>query len=367
LNTEALDPADATAARHAPVLERALQAFIRTTGIKAECEATDTPINNRSVDAIVRFGGDEGHTARFLAEVKRVDRLGALGAVQNQFAQDAMPYPVMLVAPYVTATTADECRRIKLPFIDTAGNAFIQAPGVFVFVRGQPKPKEEPGLLQGKATTATALRVTFVLLCDERLFNAPYRQIAKAANVALGTIGWTFFDLDERGFTTGGKLKENRRVLLGRRKLIDEWVTNYPIKLRPKLNVQRFAAEEKTWWKTVEITNYDALWGGEIAADRYTNDLRPATVTIYMSPERRRENLGRLIAGNRLRPDPAGEIEVLDRFWDFAPGNDLEKVTPGVVPLLLVYADLLGTNDPRNLEVARKLYGPWLLHGAAAP
>ena len=362
MNTEELDPADATAARHAPVLERALQAFIRTTGIKAECEAADTLIKNRRVDAIVRFGDGADDTARFIAEVKRVDRLGALGAVQNHFAQGEMPYPVMLVAPYVTATTADECRRIKLPFIDTAGNAFIQAPRMFVFVKGQTKPKEEPGLLQGKATTATALRVTFVLLCDERLFNAPYRQIAKAANVALGTIGWTFFDLDERGFTTGGKIKKNRRVLLERRKLIDEWVTNFPIKLRPKLNVQRFTARDKTWWQNVNITKYDAQWGGEIAADRYIHDLRPATATVYMDPGARTKNLGRLIADKHLRPETYGEIEVLDRFWDIDAEAEAVWGTTGAAPPLLVYADLLATNDPRNVAVGKQLYGKWLRH-----
>jgi hypothetical protein len=343
----------------AQVLERALRAFQQETGIRTKCERLDLLVDERRVDAIVRIG-----EARFAAEIKRIDRFGALGAIRNAYAHEALPHPLLLVAPYITPKAAEHCRNIGLPFIDTAGNAFIQVPGVFVYIKGQPKP-EEPALIHGKATTATALRVIFALLCKEELLNAPYRQIANAANVALGTIGVTFLDLDARGFTTGGKMKANRRVLLERKKLIDEWATNYPIRLRPKLAIQRFAAADKHWWKDVDITAYGALWGGEIAADRYTNDLRPATVTIYVAPAARTKNLARLIAERRLRPDPNGETEVLERFWDFDTPAGENQVLPDVVPPLLVYADLVATFDPRNTKVAQDLYARWIVRDHA--
>jgi len=75
--------------------------------------------------------------------------------------------------------------------------------------------------------------------------------------------------LDARGFTPGGKQKPNRRVLLERKKLIDEWATNYPLRLRPKLDIQRFTAGDKNWWKDVDITKYDALWGGDSCRSLY--------------------------------------------------------------------------------------------------
>ena len=335
--------------KEAQLLEKALRAFQRETGIRTKCERLDLIVDERRVDAIVRIGD-----ARFAAEIKRIDRFGALGAVKNAYAHKALPHPLLLVAPYITPKAAEHCRNIELPFIDAAGNAFIHVPGVFVYIKGQPKP-EEPALVHGKATTATALRVIFALLCKEELLNAPYRQIATAGNVALGTVALTLFDLDARGFTTGGKQRANRRVLLERKRLIDEWATNYPIRLRPKLAIQRFTAADKNWWKDVDITAYGALWGGEIAADRYTNDLRPATVTVYMTPAERTKNLGRLIKEKRLRPDPRGEIEILDRFWNFETHNEQDRL-PGAVPPLLAYADLAATFDPRNTQIAQDLY-----------
>jgi hypothetical protein len=202
-----------------------------------------------------------------------------------------------------------------------------------------------------KGGTPTALKAVFALLCRPDLINAPYRDIKQAAGIALGAVGWVFFDLNARGYTTGGKGKGDRRIL-ERQRLIDEWVTNYPIKLRPKLNPKRFHAPDPAWWHPVDITQYNAQWGGEVAADKLTGHLKPNTVTIYMRPENARQNLTKLVVDHKLRADPKGEIEVLETFWDFPPTDN----RPDVVPPLLVYADLLATMDPRNHETARIIH-----------
>jgi len=54
---------------------------------------------------------------------------------------------------------------------------------------------------------------------------------------------------------------------------------------------------------------------------------------------------------HRLRADPDGEVEILDTFWNFPA----ETRQPDIVPPLLVYADLLATLDPRNLEIAKRI------------
>jgi hypothetical protein len=184
-------------------------------------------------------------------------------------------------------------------------------------------------------------------LCRPELLNAPYRTIADAAGVALGTVGWVLLDLQARGHLLAGKANGARQLLEPRR-LVDEWVTNYPIKLRPKLNARRFRAPDPNWWKTAALPT-GAYWGGEPAADRLTGNLKPGTVTVYLAPERARANLDALVAAHRLRADPGGEIEVLDAFWHFyaAPAD------PALAPPLLVYADLVATMDARALETAR--------------
>jgi hypothetical protein len=187
------------------------------------------------------------------------------------------------------------------------------------------------------------------LLCRPELLNAPYREIVAAAGVALGTVAWAFFDLQGRNYVIGGKQTRNRRLLEPGR-LIDEWVTTYPIKLRPKLNRQRFRAPDPNWWQKARLPN-GALWGGEVAANRLTGNLKPATCTIYIDPVTRREGVAKLVGEHRLRADPEGEVEILDTFWNFPA----EPEQPELVPPLLVYADLVTTLDPRNLEIAKRI------------
>jgi hypothetical protein len=68
-----------------------------------------------------------------------------------------------------------------------------------------------------------------------------------------------------------------------------------------------------------------------------------------------------LVKRHRLRPDPEGPIQILEKFWQFAPVTTSET-PPGVAPPLLVYADLLASRDPRNAEVAQMIKEKYLDH-----
>lgn len=341
------------------ILLRALEALHKTTGIIGNVvEKQVITAQGFRPDARLEIVAN-GQRYPYIAEIKRVDRFATLMDVKHQCEVHANGEQFILVAPRITPETAEKCREIDLQFIDTTGNAYLHGAGLYVLVKGQrPTEGEEFQLTdqEGKrAGTATHLRVIFGLLCKPELLNAPYRDIVQAAGVALGTIGWVFFDLNARGFVTGGKGKGDR-VLLERQKLVREWVTNYPIKLRPKLNPKRFRAPKADWWKDVDIVEYGAQWGGEIAAAELTGYLRPHTLTIYLHKKQGQRNLTKLVAKHRLRPDAQGDIEILDAFWNFED----EKPIPKTVPPLLVYADLLATLDPRNLEAAKLINDQYL-------
>lgn len=345
--------------REQNILDRALQALERTVGIHGqviERELRDE--QGRQGDAMVVIEAN-GQRYPYVAEIKRVDRFAILKDVRNQHAHDGQAHQPLLVAPRITTETAEKCRELDLQFIDAAGNAYLRGPGLYVLVKGQRAVEGEDLLLIGqegkRAGTATHLRVIFALLCKPELLNAPYRDIVQVAGVALGTIGCVFNDLTDRGITTGGKRKGGR-VMLERKKLIDEWTTTYPITLRPKLNPRRFKAPKPGWWKALDTTRYGAQWGAEVAAEKLTGYLRPNTVTIYLHKEDGLRNLTRLVAENRLRPDAEGDIEILDAFWNF----DDEPPMTQTVPPLLAYADLIATLDPRNLEAAKLIYDQYL-------
>ena len=129
---------------------------------------------------------------------------------------------------------------------------------------------------------------------------------------------------------------------------MERWLTAYPEQLRHKQVIGRYriAGNDKPM-VDIDIQAGEHYWGGEIAAARMTGYLKPQTATIYVTGDP-----GKLILKNRMQKDPHGNIEILETFWDhqrFNPNDDM-------VPPLLVYADLLATGDPRNLETAKIIY-----------
>jgi hypothetical protein len=269
--------------------------------------------------------------------------------------------PILLVTPHLTSALAQACVRLDLQFIDMAGNLHLRAPGQYVLVVGW-GPNEQIRRLRrsgGQAVTSasvSALRMIFGLLCEPDLVNRPYREIAAAAGIALGTVGPVLDDLRERRLLTGKEGRHGRR-LLDPDALRDEWLTNYPIRLRPKLKIQRFSAPDPSWWESAEIPVGEGWWGGEVAVWKTSRQLRPSTQTLYVAPAARPDLIFDLVKRHRLRADESGPLEILDTFWDF--GEKTAHTTH--VPPLLIYADLIRTREPRNLEAAALIREQWSL------
>jgi len=321
------------------ILDAAGQALKRTTGLDADIHPA--PVGqDRAADAILELATNQ-RRHRFRVEIKAVDRFETPALIKAQ--GQAHREPPLLVAPYITREVAERCRQLHLPFIDTAGNAYLEGPGLLVYVIGNNKPAD---LRKDhfRALNPAGLQVVFALACQLALVQTTYREIAARAGVALGTVGPVMRDLEARGYLRFQR--EPDRRLLDPKRMVEEWVTHYPITLRPKLNPRRFRAETERL-QQADLLHQNAYWGGEPAAEKLTRYLKPAQFTIYA-----REPIAKLISAGRMRADPTGNVEILDTFWNFAP----EKEFPDVAPPILVYADLLATHDGRDAEAARMIY-----------
>lgn len=340
------------------MLDQAIDALRQTAGLDIEIVQYEPAAMNARADAYINIAHNNKNY-EFVVEVKNVDRFATVAQVKHQL--EEFNKAPLLIAPRLTDAAANNCKELGLNFIDLAGNAYINEPDFFILIKGQKLDQNQNNPMNyfkgNKALTPTNLRMVFALLCNTEILNAPYREIAKVAGIALGAVGWGFNDLAARALTLGDG-KKNNRVLIQHEKLIQEWVTNYPIKLRPKLNPKRFKANNLDWWKNLDVKQYEAQWGGEVAADKLTNYLKPNFYTLYLHGKELKKNMNKLIVENRLVPDPNGDIEILEAFWDFDEADFL----PETVPTLLVYADLIASNDPRNLETAKMIYDGVIQH-----
>ena len=329
--------------RDETILEEAFAALHRTVGLEAQIIKRCDP--HVTGDALIEIK-TTAKKYRFLAEVKTVRHFATIGLVKEQLKHLDRGTNPLLVAPYITRALAEHCRALHLPFIDTAGNAYLDAPGLTVYVTGEPRPEVAGHDPRYRAYTTVGMKVVFALLCRPELAEATRRNLAEAAQVALGTVGPVIEDLENRGYL----VQRNKKVLTNTKKLMEEWVARFPDALRPKLFKNRYQADMDRLL-ALNLQTQHAFWGAEVAAQRLTGYLKPERFTIYLRSDEKP-----LLNQARMRLDPKGNTEVLQTFWGFPE----DPVHPDLVPPLLAYADLMATQDGRNLEAARLLYEQFL-------
>jgi hypothetical protein len=252
---------------------------------------------------------------------------------------------ILVVADYVAPQMVDLLKENDINFIDAAGNAYIKALPLYIFIKGNKRPEEIRTYPVKRAFKAGGLKVIFILLCNPDLIGKPFREIAQYAGVALGTVGGIVNELKELGYIID--MGKRGRKIVKMDELFKRWVVAYPEQLKPKVRIGYFEADQKDWWQNAVLKEDGAYWGGEVAGTFLTHYLKPKNITIYT-----KRPIGKIILKNRLKKDPNGTIEILNTFWTFDQGLTHSEI----VHPILIYADLMETGDPRNIETAEMLY-----------
>ena len=255
--------------------------------------------------------------------------------------QELVTDNTLLIAEKIYPKMKAVLRDFNINYLDTQGNIYLKNKGVFLFIE-QPgnkiKQKEKTKLF-----TPAGLKVVFNLLINPHLVNQTYRDIAKEAGVALDTINKTFTALEQKKYLL--RINNKQRQLQNQKQLLDNWIANYNDVLREKvfLGRYRFATETKNWHQ-LNLNSPQTQWGGEPAANMLTNYIQPGEFCIYTQ-----EEVPVLMKNLKIVPDDEGNLLLYRKFWRT---DDQEKT----VPAIIVYADLLNTGDPRNIETANILY-----------
>lgn len=327
-------------------------AHAKAMGLTTQIVQLDPKIGPTHADALVRIGRN-GEEALYTVDIKKAVHPATLGATLHHL--ERLGAQAMLVTEYLTPNMAEEFKARHVAFMDTAGNAYIAQPGLFIWVNGRKLAKKPHALETSRAFQPTALQVLFTLLCNPDWVNLPYRDLAQKAGTAHGTVGLVLQDLQREGFVAQIKGTRGTRRMFYLPKLLNQWVDAYARLLRPKTLLGRFYVPTLEGWKDWPITEHAALWGGETAGALLTDYLRPGALTIYA------DKVPALLAARlKLRHAPEhgyeAVVEVRRRFWDF-PGD---PHFANVVPPLLAYADLLATGDGRCIETARMVQEGYL-------
>lgn len=320
------------------ILRNALKEFTNNTGLKVEVDENLFYNPEIDVELKIRVKNDE---IKFCGQIKNWITKNTIGHILPQVEK----YKCALITKYVPKELAEELKDKNVQFLDTAGNAYINVPHIFIYITGNKRRvkdiKPRPLRLFRKA----GLKVLFVILNKPELLNAPYRNIAYAGDTALGTVANVLTDLKKLGYLL--ELGEHGRKLLKKDELLEKWVANYNETLRPTIIKGKYMTNKLRWWKKIDPKEFDIYWGGEIAANLLTKHLKPKIETIYTN-----QNINKLILKNKFIKNDKGDVEILDKFWNFNYKEEIKNI----VPPLLIYADLVRIPDERNIITAQKIY-----------
>lgn len=328
------------------LIQTALDNLKMLTGIVGKWENTKLPgIDGR----VVVYTNDEEITLN--AVFKQEIRNYQVPQIIEHFNKQDSP---IIVARRIFPKIKEELRHHNISYLEANGNIYLKKKKTLVWLDTQ-KPYYENKTKVGRALNKTGLKVIFHLLLDESLLNETFREIAKKTSVSLGNINYVMNGLMELGHIV--RQNKKKAILHNKKELFERWMRGYEERLKPALFMGNFSfikSNDDNSWKTIPLNPSATSWGGEPAGDILTGHLRPEIFTLYT-----REPKIDLIKNYGIFPDDLGKIRVYSMFWNEDMENP-ELSSKNVVPPILVYFDLITTNEKRCRETAQMIYDQYI-------
>lgn len=290
---------------------------------------------------------------RVFVEIKNELKPYQLAAIENR-AKQYKPY--MVVAHRIYPAAKEELKKKGIGFLDTAGNMYLVHDNIMIRLEGNKQVTTEVRPVTNRAFTKTGLKAVFYFLINEYALNQPYREIAKCTGIALGNIKYIIDGLKEAGYILQ---KNDKTCLLQNKKaLLERWIAGYRETLKPSIHIGNFRFGDNDAARNLLLSNNfivdGVVPGGELAAEIMTQYLHAQLYTVYTTMPR-----NELLKKFKLIPDPKGEFQVYQKFWLQQVANENEAHDE-IAPPLLVYADLVITDDPRCIETAQMIFDNYL-------
>jgi hypothetical protein len=252
---------------------------------------------------------------------------------------------IIFIAESFNTDIKNKLKENDIHYIELSGNCYIKNENCIIYVLGNKKvttKKNQPN----RAFSKTGLKVILFYLTQEKDINMPLRDLAHYLDIGYSNIHYVNQGLKELKYL----IPKNKHTLVlnNKKELLNRWISNYEEKIKPTLLEGRFKflkdEDLKNWRNLKTETNFQ--WGGETAAALFTNNYEPKIFTIYTD-----ESTSVLIKKYKIVPDENGYIFIYKPLHSFFTSHYDNATHP-----ILIYADLIISNESRNIEIANKIY-----------
>lgn len=254
----------------------------------------------------------------------------------------SLRYPNLLIIGKIKRDWKYRLKEEKIAFIAEQGDYYLPLE-----LSSSISSKNKSLNLQGNTSknlltsSKGMIQLVFSLLSDKELIQSTQREIAKKNKLSLGVVNRYLLQLENHNY-----IKDNR--FLNYPKLLNHWVADFDRYFLPKIRREKYSPIHKNILeklRTEKVLLKNGYWGATKGAGILFISELPKEYLIYT------DKISDLIIELKLRPDPQGPIELRERFWNF----DWKEKKQNLVPLPLVYADLMLSSDSRDHNLAKKL------------
>lgn len=253
----------------------------------------------------------------------------------------------LVVANYIPDSYKEFFRQMGVSFLEANGNAFVHQNELMIDISGR-KPIRDEVRRSNRAFSQTGVKLIYLFLSNPGLLSLPLRKIEEETGILYTSAHYVLNGLKKDGYIL--KKKSDGYVFQDKRRLLDDWVRFYDLKLKQFLLIGRYRSietEKNRLTDNIKSFSPGIAWSGEAGAYILKPYLEPVLFEGYSDFESEQ-----LIKKNKLIPDRSGNIVVYKKFWK---SNDEQTVNP-----ILIYADLVLVNDPRALELSGMVYDEYL-------
>lgn len=319
--------------KQAEIIDQAVELLKDRTGMKVTWQSY-----GKAEDMVYGIAFQD-RKMQFIVAYKK--HLAAYQVDQIAKSQD-LRFPLLVVAENIATPAREQLRMKGIAYLEANGNIFINNSQATIFLDGN-KPVKESKPVKNRAFTKTGLKAVFHLLNNPDAIGKTYRQLSEETGIALGNIKYIMDGLAEAGYLL--PVGKRKMALKNKKGLLDRWIAGYRETLKPDLfrGAYRGWADKK--WQDIDVKGIDMEWGGEAAGEIMTGYLQARVLTVYAAGFNEEE-----VSSIGLISYKKGDVFVYDKFWwqDREAGD--------TTPALLVYADLLITDNPRCIETAKLVY-----------
>lgn len=302
-------------------------------------EKTDT---DGVFDAVIHIM-NVAFTCEIKENITKISFNYMLASLREKARQD--PMPCLLLTRYISPILLKECIANGINVLDCMGNFHIlyEKNGRMVFLMSSSgKKNNSTKQKRPHLFSKTNLKVIFYFLNNPDNVRKSYREIQEATEVSLGSIQKLIKELIDTHYIL---VSPNGRFLKNQKELLEQWTINYNQILKPELLLGTMSfhnAEDRNQWRMLQLPE-GMYWSGECGVQKMNGYLEPGDFEIYTDIP-----AAHLLKTKLVKQNPSGEICLYRKFWK-------ANSTNGVVPPVLVYADLMGSGNSRCIDAAQRL------------